>query len=598
VTRRFGLRSARLAAATVAASAALAGAGWSGAPAHSDPSNACPAAYPVSDITRDTAVTGLTVTHGRTPEEFTGTVQGVLTDGIAPDLDMIIIKVSNPTVDQAGIWEGMSGSPVYIGDKLVGAVAWGLAAGHSNIAGVTPAAEMQKMLSDGARPVEATTASRVAIPRAMASRLVSSGAATVSQVSSGMRQLPLPFTIGGVSNARLATLAPLYKLGRMTISPTSGSVSTPGSPGSTTPIVPGGNLVAGMSYGTITAAAIGTATMVCNDEVIGFGHPMNFTGTASMTMHNADAITIQDDPTGVGFKVANIDSPQGTIDQDHQSGIHGVMGPLPGEGLITSHAVAGGNDRTGVSHVVVPSIFSQIAFTNMLAMQDRVLDRTGSGAGTASWDLRGTADGVPFRLRRTDMYADPQDISTAVAVTLSDELAALEDNGIEDVQFDSLTTDSVLSQPYARWTITGAQVARHGRWIGLYDGTPLRPGRVNALKVYLASRQLGSRSLTLHVFVPPRARHHVGTLSLSGGDDQAASSDDFFDEGFDFGPAPAPTDVQDLLTRFRQAPHHNEIRATVQFPTVRYPGSVPHTGKATLDQVVGGGFTVHVRGVR
>ena len=598
MTRRFRLRSARLAAATVAASAALAGAGWSAAPAHSDASNACPAAYPVSDLTRGAAVTGLTVTQGRSPEEFTGTVQGVLEDGIAPDLDMILVKVSNPTVDQVGIWEGMSGSPVYIGDKLVGAVAWGLAAGHSSIAGVTPAAEMQQMLSDSARPVDVAAAPRVAIPQAMASRLVSSGAATSSQVSSGMQQLPMPLSIGGVSNARLRALAPLYKMGGMSVSPTAGSVSTPGSPGSSTPIVAGGNLVAGMSYGTITAAAVGTATMVCGDEVVGFGHPMNFTGPATMTMHNADAITVQDDPTSVGFKVANIDGPIGTIDQDHQAGIHGVMGATPPEAVITSHAVSGSHDRTGVSHVVVPEIFSQIAFTNLLAMQDRVLDRTGPGAGTASWDLRGTADGVPFRLRRTDMYADPQDISTSVAVTLSDELARLEDNGVEDVKFDSLTTSSVLSAPYAKWTITHVQVSRHGHWYGLFDGSALRPGHVNWLKVFMTSKQLGKRHVLLHVYVPAGARHHVGTLTVSGGNGEAASVDDFFDEGFDFAPTPAPTGVEDLLAQFRSAPHHNQVQATVQFPTAGFVGSLPHSGKSTIGQVVGGGFTLRVRGVR
>ena len=596
MTRRLGVRSARLAAATLAACATIAGAGWSGAPAQSDPSNACPLPYPVSDLVRDADVTGLTVTHGRTPDQFTGKVLGVLKDGIAPDLDMILVDVVNPTVDKAGIWEGMSGSPVYIGDRLVGAVAWGLASGNSSIAGVTPAAEMQNMLSDSSRPSETALATRVAIPQPMASRLVSTGAATTTQVSAGMRQLRLPFTIGGVSNARLSSLARLYRLGRLTGSPTAGSVSTPGAPAE--PIVAGGNLVAGMSYGTITAAAIGTATMVCNAEVVGFGHPMNFTGTATMTMHNADAITVQDDPTGVGFKVANIDAPVGTIDQDHQSGIHGVVGETPAESVITSHAVSSGNDRTGTSHVVVPGIFSQIAFTNVLAMQDRVLDRTGPGAGTATWDLRGTADGVPFRLRRTDVYADPQDISSAIAVTLSDQMSAIEDNGVQDVHFDSLRTDSVLDAPYAKWTIARAQVWRHGRWRGLYDGSALRPGHPSSIKVFMTSRQLGSRHVLLHVYVPAGARHRVGTLTISGGDQDAASVDDFFSEGFDFAPAPTSTSVQDLVTQFRSAPHHNEVTATVQFPSARFPGSLPHTGKRAIGQVVGGGFSLQVRGVR
>src|SRR5689334_22460366 len=72
-----------------------------------------PAVYPEAAIKAGLVGTGKTVLHGTTPTAFGVKVVGVLTDGIAPGLDMIIVKLSGPVVTQAGgAFEGISGSPV------------------------------------------------------------------------------------------------------------------------------------------------------------------------------------------------------------------------------------------------------------------------------------------------------------------------------------------------------------------------------------------------------------------------------------------------------------------------------------------------------
>src|SRR5690349_16192369 len=87
-------RSALVASlATLAVTAALTSV--PGAPASSAPLDDCPAAFPVGDLVRDQAVTGLTVSSGAAPEEFTGKVIGVLQDGIAPDVDMIMMRLTS-----------------------------------------------------------------------------------------------------------------------------------------------------------------------------------------------------------------------------------------------------------------------------------------------------------------------------------------------------------------------------------------------------------------------------------------------------------------------------------------------------------------------
>jgi len=167
--------------ASVAAGAALTvtvtGVGL--APAQSATDSSCPAPYPEASLTSGQPVHGLTVdgsagplgSAGATqPDTFTGTVLGVVNDGIAPGLDMIMVQLSSSEIDRVGgIWEGMSGSPVYAADgRLIGAVAYGLSSGPSPVAGVTPAADMEALLDQAPATAAAAPAARVAVPDRLA----------------------------------------------------------------------------------------------------------------------------------------------------------------------------------------------------------------------------------------------------------------------------------------------------------------------------------------------------------------------------------------------------------------------------------------------
>src|SRR5262245_58408175 len=156
------LRGSLLALSGLAISAATLGlAAVSGGTANAAPSTVaggdCTPAYPVAQLAPGLAVTGKTVSQGVTPDDFSGEVLGVLQGGIAPGIDMIMVRLTSPEIDRVGgIWAGMSGSPVYAdiddGDPatndlhLIGAVAYGLSAGPSPVAGVTPFEQMDDYL--------------------------------------------------------------------------------------------------------------------------------------------------------------------------------------------------------------------------------------------------------------------------------------------------------------------------------------------------------------------------------------------------------------------------------------------------------------------
>ena len=591
----------------VTAAAAITFTGLAAGPAQSatvsDPGCTTATQVPVGDLSVGEPVTGLTVTQGTDPTSgaFTGTVQGVLEDGIAPGVDMILVDLHSTTIDKVGVWSGMSGSPVYDGDgNLVGAVSYSLGYGPSTIAGVTPAVEMGKLVNGPGAPL-LRTARPVAVPRTIQARMVRTGVATSTEANQGMTQLRTPYTVSGISNARVAKLSKVLDV--------NGGHFTAGSGGPTSgesiPIEAGGNMAASESYGTVTAAGVGTATMVCDNEVVGFGHPMDFTGLSSLSLHGARAVTIQDDPVNSGFKVANLGAPIGTVEKDRLAGIHGLTGGLPASSDITSEATgADGSSYSGTTHVTATDMVPDLDFTHLLAVQDKVLDRVGKGIATADWTISGTRkSGAQFSVHRTDMYADPSDISAATGFALANDLSSIQDNPDEVVKIDSVNTTTHFSDDYKTYAVSKVQLKVHGRWITAGQDMPLpvRAGHLALLKVLLTSREVAPKTIHVAVKVPAHAVGRLGTLRVLGGNAYTDGSDFFFGEGFDFfeePPAPSSTGFPKLINSLETQLQHNQVRVALRFPHAPADVAKPKPNIRTTTQVVGGDRTSLVYAVR
>src|SRR5437763_10897824 len=102
------------------------------------------AVMPLSQVRKGMKGYGVTVFEGNKLERFDVEIVGVMTN-IAPDQDMIIARVTSPVTDRAGIIAGMSGSPVYIDGKVIGALAYGWQFAKEPICGITPIDEMLKI---------------------------------------------------------------------------------------------------------------------------------------------------------------------------------------------------------------------------------------------------------------------------------------------------------------------------------------------------------------------------------------------------------------------------------------------------------------------
>ena len=562
-------------------------------PAQADP---CPAAVPTDEFSglAGQDLTGLTVDQGTTPEGFTAEFLGVIDDGIAPGLDMIVVRTSSVAITAAGgIWFGMSGSPVYDEDgRLVGAVAYGLA-GASPIAGITPATEMQKLLRGGGAAVAAPN---VQLTASLESKIVASGAATAQEAASGLRRLPLPVAVSGTNPARLRRVTRLIKrhLDGVRVYPSGSASARPAA----LELVPGGNVAAAVSYGDATLAGVGTVTAVCDDEALLFGHPLIWNGATTATAHQATAVFVQPDPIFGSFKVANVGGIAGTVDQDRLAGLHvDLTAATPATTRVRSALTSAetGASRAATTRVVLPEFIPDVALFHVLNNLDRVHDRIGPGVVTLRWGASGKRrDGSTWSFRRREKLADRFDATINPAFKIYGDLWTLFNNRFEPITIDNVSVSGVVDPRYAE-----AQLVRvekrgpNGRWQAVSRRTPLRlvAGREVVLRGVMRSVRSTRLTRVPLSLVVPRWGGSTGRLVVTAG------APFFFEEE----PGGGAGSFAQLLSTIDRAATGDTLQAELRLSR-EVPGvgrqTITRRARATAPTAIFGGFQFAVQIVR
>lgn len=338
-----------------------------------------PSIIRVSEIQPGMRGYGLTVFRGDTPERFDVEVIDVLRN-FRPDQDLILVKTPHPVLNEAIAVAGMSGSPIYLNDRLAGAYAYGWSFGTEPVVGVTP---IESMLAEidrpyrpdsfpGARPLPRARVSRsrrepASAARALGRRLGAHGhdapASGPSAESTLASREPAPGE-EAYWGARSDALEPLRSLGRRLglLDERGAALPAPQIRPAATPLMLGGftdraarrfgedleafGLVAmqaggggrrgkatsGARYvdggaigirligGDINATAIGTVTHVQGKRLVAFGHPMMNAGEVGLPAVTARVLHIFRSQSR-SFKLAEAQEPLGTLIHDRQSAI-------------------------------------------------------------------------------------------------------------------------------------------------------------------------------------------------------------------------------------------------------------------------------------
>jgi hypothetical protein len=246
---------------------------------------------------------GLTVFQGVRPERFNVEVVDVL-HGFRPGMDMVLVRPTHAVLERTGTVAGMSGSPIYINDRLIGAYAYGWDFGRETVAGVTPIANMFADLrrprrtppgmlpgtqvpiplvppapaGSGARPARRTT-----FDAAMSQIQLARG--PVNTAHGALVPLSVPLSVAGMSDGAVRYLtASLEPFGVLPLQ-AGGTGRRPGTPppaGTPDHFEPGGSISVDLIAGDISGASTGTVTWVQGPEVLAFGHPMMGLGEIAM----------------------------------------------------------------------------------------------------------------------------------------------------------------------------------------------------------------------------------------------------------------------------------------------------------------------------
>jgi hypothetical protein len=308
---------------------------------------AAPAAFagddilPLAKVQKGMRGYGVTVFEGTKLERFDVEIVGVL-NNIAPGQSLILGRIDAPAVRRAGVIAGMSGSPIYIDGKLIGALSYAWQFAKEPIAGITPIEEMLLIPRSGA---SAAALASAAAPRmtgleflkaistqntdeafeAIAAKLWGTRAAAVSDT----KPIAIPLSLGSFAPETVQRFGKyLDAMGFMAVpmGASSGSkTATATTPPGGRPFQPGDAIGAVLLNGDFTLAATGTVTHVDGDRIYAFGHPFLDIGEISFPMAKSEIVAIMPS-LGASFKMANTGSIVGALEQDRAVGITGQVG--------------------------------------------------------------------------------------------------------------------------------------------------------------------------------------------------------------------------------------------------------------------------------
>jgi hypothetical protein len=489
---------------------------------------------PITDIRPGMIGVGRTVFSGTTLADFKVEVLGVMRNVLAPQRNLILARLEGGPLAKTGVIAGMSGSPVYIDGKLVGAVSYSLGQFSTEaIAGITPIAEMvdaTSMMTGATRVSRPVAMSLNPTPRELmeiwsrdlgraksfveepSQALVLSGVSSdLGRISAMLRPIAVPMIAAGFDASVLDPIAPAFAAaGILPMSNSQSKGAGIAAPKSSKPLQPGDAVGVALVTGDFELGATGTVTYVDGDRIYAFGHPLYNLGPTQFPLTRAEVQVVLPSLMS-SSKLASFGEVVGTMQQDRATAIAGRLGAAPSLIPVT---VTLNSDR-GPSRTFNFGVVRDFTFTPLLTYLSvaNVLSSYERGAGPASFTIRGSATiRSEGDLSFEDIFSGDQPAGNAAAY-IAAPLTALMKNADESVQLDKITLTIDASEQ--------AKTARIERvWL---DTTRPRAGQ-NAI-VNVAMRTAKGDEIVEHVPIQIPA-NLSGSLQLTVADAARTQADD------------------------------------------------------------------------
>src|SRR5271154_7397517 len=263
--------------------------------------------FPLSEVRRGMKGVAYTVFEGVNPEPMQVEILGLLRDALGPGQDMILARLHGDKPEYTGVVAGMSGSPVYIEGRLVGALSYRIGQfSKEPIAGITPIESMLQVRDDDG---------------AVGMKLASVSTEIAGQPE--MRAMETPLVFGGFSEETVERFGDRFRA--MGLTPVVGLGGADSAAVQPEPLVPGSAVSAVLVRGDLSMAGTCTVTYVDPTHLLACGHPITQFGQVSMPMTKANVVGALGAPLNA-FKIINTTETVGSFTEDRASAIMGQFG--------------------------------------------------------------------------------------------------------------------------------------------------------------------------------------------------------------------------------------------------------------------------------
>lgn len=383
----------------------------------------------VDDVRPGMKGVGYTVFQGTKPEPMGVEVLGVLRNLNGPKSDVVLVRLQGEKAEFTGVVAGMSGSPVYIDGKLLGAIAYRIGQfSKEPIAGVTPIEQMLEINEfDQSMPAAGTATSAKPFGMAKTSTPGASDTNTVQSYAQYLQPIDAPFVFNGFNEAAIKQFAPNFASAGITPVMGVGSASKEKQP---EPLLPGSAVSAIMVRGDMDVAATCTVTYMDKDHLLACGHPLMQYGMVDMPMTKANVVATLASPLNA-FKIINTTEAVGAFVQDRHTGILGRFDREPRMIPVTLsiHGPSGPREY----HYEVLNNAKLTPLMMMATVYNALMGMNQYGEET-TYRMNGRIKVNGFSdVRMTNMFSpvDATPTAYAVAMALGDHFGRIYDNPFE-----------------------------------------------------------------------------------------------------------------------------------------------------------------------
>ncbi len=466
--------------------------------------------------------TGRTVFQGTELQEFKAHILGVLRNVQGPRRSLILAKLEGGPLAETGVIAGMSGSPVYVDGRLIGAVSYSIGAFPKEpIAGITPIAEMVDATAQTAR--RSAAAQRIDLPisaegLAAAVRAASARIGAFSERPSDVQSIGMPSAVGAQMAGMLHPIAtPIVMSGvdastRTLVSsifadagftPVLSGGAGADTPKPTGPLRPGDAVGVSLIGGDAEMGATGTVTHVDGERVYAFGHPFFNLGPTTFPMTRAYVYTSLASLMS-SFKISTMGDVIGTVQQDRATAISGTLGKPPkvipvNVTLSSERGPSRSFHYTVVNDQLFTPLLTYVALFNTLGNYERQF-------GAVTFTVKGkTSFEAHEDLKYEDIFTGENPIAGASAY-VAGPITMLLGNDLEPVSLKSVDLTITSSEEPRSATIERV-------WL---DEVRPRAGRTVPLKVLTRSYRGAERISTIPIDIPANAAGQLSVMVTDG----------------------------------------------------------------------------------